>query len=132
MIERPPSVSGPPAASHVPAAESAEAPARGTGGSVEKYGYGKSWREFAEAMEKKGPPGTAVSAAVPEPAAPARSMGPGASAELELAEAAKRLAACTTPDEVAETALGFAGRFFPAPGLLHPPRRQRRRLGRLG
>ncbi|MBI3449771.1 MAG: hypothetical protein HY049_12750 [Acidobacteria bacterium] len=110
MIERPPTVATPPSSS--PAAAAPEAHPRGPADPWEKYGYGKSWREFADAMEKKGPPGTAVSAAVPEPAPPPRSTGPGASPELELVEAAKRLAACTTPDEVAETALAFAGRFF--------------------
>jgi hypothetical protein len=38
--------------------------------------------------------------------------GPGASPEEEIAEAARRFAVCTSPEDVAEIVLMFASRFF--------------------
>ena len=79
----------------------------------EKYGYGKSWREFAEAMEHNATtPPQAPATEIPAPPQPRRPRGPGASAEIELAEASRRLAACSSPEEVAEAVLAFAGRFL--------------------
>jgi hypothetical protein len=78
----------------------------------EKYGYGKSWREFAEAMERKAPASAATSATAPEPAPQRRSSGPGPSPDDELITASKRLASSESPEEVAEVILAFASQFF--------------------
>ncbi len=82
----------------------------------EKYGYGRSWREFAEAMERKASTPTAGSATPPEArepqTAPRRTAGPRGTAEEELAEASRKLASCGSPEEVAEAVLAYAGRFL--------------------
>jgi len=77
----------------------------------EKYGYGRSWREFADAMERKAvAPGAAT---LPEPIAPvARPSAPAGSPEAVLGEAVIRLAACTSPEEVADALLLYSGRFL--------------------
>jgi hypothetical protein len=94
-----------------PASEAA--PARPAPDHWEKYGYGKSWREFAEAMERTSPtPPPEPPRPVPERPQPAPRGGPGGSTESELEHASQRLAACATPDEVADVVLAFAGRFL--------------------
>lgn len=108
--EEPEVQTAPPPAPPPPAAvESAPRPAVDH---WEKYGYGKSWREFADAMERKSAGTVTTSATLPEALPERRPPGPGASPEEELAEASKRLAVCASPEEVAEVVLAFASRFF--------------------
>src|SRR5262245_52839198 len=79
----------------------------------EKYGYGKSWREYADAMERSGPGHPpAAAATLPEKPERRRQIGAAVSTEIELAEASRRLAECASPDEVAEIVLTFAARFL--------------------
>ncbi len=78
----------------------------------EKYGYGKSWREYADEMERKdAPPTLPVTALTDEAAAergqPAATIG---SPNEQLTAAARRLQACNSPDEISEVLLGFAAR----------------------
>lgn len=98
-----------------------EAPAQHTPDHWEKYGYGKSWREYADRMERQSPasskgpsPAAATVASTPEsPEAHRPLPSPeGASPEEHLAAAAKRLQACTSPDEVSEVVLTFASQYL--------------------
>lgn len=76
----------------------------------EKYGYGKSWREYADAMEDVHP--SAGAATLPDKPDLRRQLGAALSPEMELAEASRRLAECGSPDEIAEIVLTFAARFL--------------------
>lgn len=78
----------------------------------EKYGYGKSWREYADEMDlesgvrkaPKAPP-------IPTPAASEQPVLPtGTSADDHLKDASRLLQRCTTPEEVADVVLSFASR----------------------
>ena len=98
-----------------PALPPAREPAtRGAVDHWEKYGYGKSWREFADAMERKSPaagPGVAPPepAARPSPPPPRGSLG--TSPEEQIAEASRRLAVSSSPEDVAEVLVNFAARY---------------------
>lgn len=79
----------------------------------EKYGYGRSWREYADAIERQD-----VSVAAPAPAAPAvrRESGTregGGKEENFLAEATRRLQGCSSVEEVADVVLSVAARRLP-------------------
>jgi len=78
----------------------------------EKYGYGKSWREYADEMDlesgvrkaPKAPP-------IPMPASSEQPVLPtGTSADDHLTDASRLLQRCTTPEEVADVVLSFASR----------------------
>jgi len=110
--ELPPAEQAAPPPPPPPPVPAPEAPPRPVVDHWEKYGYGKSWREFAEAMERKPPVAAATSATLPEPVPARRASGPGASSEDDLIAASKRLASCDNPDEVAEVVLAFASQSF--------------------
>lgn len=78
----------------------------------EKYGYGKSWREYADEMERDGAgaPATAtvIPPVAPRPAGPNPAAGPGD----HLSQAVKRLQACTSPEEIADVVLDVASKHF--------------------
>ncbi len=78
----------------------------------EKYGYGKSWREYADEMERQDAPAPSSVAALAEEAAAEKPVAAGVSVspKEQLAAAAKRLQACTSPEEVSEVVLSFAAR----------------------
>jgi hypothetical protein len=79
----------------------------------EKYGYGKSWREYADEIERRSDRSPSATAAIAEEGAgePVRTAKKpsGPPGEL-LAAAAERLQACTSPEEVSEVVLAFASR----------------------
>jgi len=109
------SSSGPQAAVAAPAPRSAPAAEAAPKPSVdhwEKYGYGKSWRDLAEQMERKAGAPAAAGVALPEPPPERRPIGGGPSAEQAFAEATRRFSIATAPEEVADAILYFASRFF--------------------
>jgi hypothetical protein len=97
----------------------AEAAARQPVDHWEKYGYGKSWREFADAMERKATTAASPNAAMPSeapqappPHPPEERAGRERNPEHDLVEASRVLAACESPEEVADVVLSFASRYM--------------------
>jgi hypothetical protein len=106
----------------------------------EKYGYGKSWRDYADEMERETSPlvaATPANPASPTPEAPAAPTGPEPPAPAPapapapesvktdqpkpapdtpagdpLMDAARLLQRCTTPEELADVVLSFASRYL--------------------
>lgn len=79
----------------------------------EKYGYGRSWREYADEMERDSTRAPASAPAARPAGKPSRakpSHAEGGTPQEQLAAAAKRLQACTSPDEVSEVVLSVAAR----------------------
>ncbi len=76
----------------------------------EKYGYGRSWREYAEEIEKRNTVAAAPAATMPEapppPPAPAEETG----LDDFLVEAGRRMQQCRSPEDVADVVLSLASR----------------------
>ncbi|HXI03980.1 MAG TPA: hypothetical protein VNI57_12465 [Candidatus Saccharimonadales bacterium] len=99
-----------PAQAAGPAAGSASPRAKQSPDHWEKYGYGRSWREYADEMERQKVPVSPAPAAVITEAAPETAPARKITPANQLEAVARRLQACTAPDEVSEVILTFAAR----------------------
>lgn len=76
----------------------------------EKYGYGRSWREYAEEIEKRDTVAAAPAATLPEAPTPPPPAAAATGVDDFLVEAGRRLQQCESPENIADVVLSLASR----------------------